>query len=357
MPATSIQEQLFFTHPVLKTAVDDFVASVKLSLHRALSQHGESPAARAPMPGQADSLEQVFAGYLKLPRAAGALRTAARTAAAPRPPAGVNPADATPVLDQIVRQRKANNFGLTRDSAQDLVRDRSLIGYGRDGRLDFGNQEGGSQDPTPRKLIQLRIHKVKCLKETSEWGDDEIALGGLMIDDMGEVINVPEFYVSKSFSTGETKAFNPPRPFASFTAKKNGQKKIVLAVLALAEKDHGGFASFLKELWSKVTLQATVFAGALYAALTLLVPAEVIKFFTVAASVMSGLLIGVLVGAALTAIFALLASLFQDDIFDPVTAAFYLPSIDEPTVTPAEVASYSGHGGRYQITYDWAVVV
>lgn len=355
MPATSIQEQLFFTHPKLKAAVDEFVAGVQMSLHRALSQHGGA-AARAAMPDRSDSLEQVFATYLRLPRAAGALQTAAR-AAAPPTPAGVKPADPTPVLDQLVRQRKANNFGFSRSEAHDLVRDRSLIGYGRDGRFDFGNQEGGGQDPTPRKLIQLRIHKVKCLKETSDWGDDEIALGGLMIDDMGEVIRVPEFYVSKSFSTGETKAFNPPRPFASFTAKKNGQKKIILAVLALAEKDQGGFASFLKELWSRVTLQATIFAGALYAALTLLLPAEVIKYFTVVASVLGGLLVGVLVGAALTAIFALLASLFKDDVFKPVSAAFYLPSIDSPVVTPTEVASYSGHGGRYQVTYDWAVLI
>jgi hypothetical protein len=355
MKAVSIQEQPTFTHPVLKAAVDDFVAGVKLSLHRALSQNADSPAARAPMPGQADSLEQLFAGYLRLPRVAGAPRAAAARTAPPPTPAGVNPTDPTPVLDQLVRYRKANNFGFTPASAQDLVRDRSLIAY-RGGRFDFGNQEDGGQDPTSRKLIQLRIHAVKCLKETSEWGDDEIALGGLVVDDVGAIVRVPEFYVSKSFNTGETKAFNPPRPFANFTATKNGQKKMLLAILALAEKDHGGFANFLNEVWSRVTLQATIFAGAFYVVLSQLIPAF-IQGFAIVASVLSGLLIGALVGAALTAIFIALASLLQDDIFKPVTAALYVPTIDEPFATPPEVASYSGHGGSYQVTYDWAVIV
>lgn len=188
--------------------------------------------------------------------------------------------DATPVLDQLIGKRKASRF-------------------------DFGNQEGGSQGPTPPKLIQLRIHKVKCLDETGDWGDDEIALGGLMIDDLGKTINVAEFYASKSFSNRADQGVQPAPALRQLTATKNGQK----------------------------------------------------KYFAVAASLMSGLLIGILVGAALTAIFALLASWFRDDIFEPVSAAFYVPSIESAIVTPPEVATYSGHGGRYQVTYGWAVIV
>lgn len=356
MTAKSIQKSLSFTHPKLQAVVDDFVNGVKLSMHRALSQHGPAAdAARASMPGASDSLEQVFARYLKLPRAANSLRTAAQTATLPPAPAGVKLNDPTPVLDQLVRQRQSNRFGFTAGEARELVANRRIIDDGGPaGDFDFGGQDGGG-DPTPRKLIQLRIHKVKCLKETSgEWGDDEIALGGYMIDDEGEVIKVREFYVSKNFNSGETKAYNPPKPFASFVAKKNGQKKIVLATLALAEKDQGGFASFLDDLWSKVTLQATVFAGALYAALTALVPGQVWAYFL--PGVLSGLLIGILVAAAITAVFALLASWLKDDIFKPVSTAFYVPTIDTPVVTPTDVASFNGHGGRYQITYDWAVV-
>lgn len=356
MNPVSTQGQLTFNHPVLKAAVDDFVAGVKLSLHRALTQHADGPTSRTPMPGQADSLEQLFAGYLRLPRAAGALHAAARAAVAPPYPAGVNPADQTPVLDQIIRHRKATNFGLTAASARELFRDRGLILYGRDGRFGFGNQEGGGQDPTPRKLIQLRIHAVKCLKETHEWGSDEISLGGLMVDDEGGIVGVPEFYVSKGFDTGETKGFNPPRPFGSFIAKKNGQKKMLLAILVLAEKDHGGFRNFLNELWSRITLQATIFAGALYALLISILPGAAM-YIPVVAAVVNGLLIGTLIGAAVTAVFILLAQLFRDDIFRPVAAALYLPSIDTPFTTPTEVASFSGHGGRYQLTYDWAVVI
>lgn len=356
MTAKSIQKPLSFTHPKLKAAVDDFVNGVKLSMHRALSQHGPAgDAARASMPGAPDSLEQVFARYLKLPRVAKSLQTAAQKAAPPPAPAGVKLSDPTPVLDQLVRQRQSDRFGFTAGEARELVRNRRIIDDGGPaGDFDFGDQDGGGQDPTPRKLIQLRIHKVKCVKETSgEWGDDEIALGGYMIDDEGEIIKVREFYVSKNFNSGETKAYNPPKPFASFVAKKNGQKKIVLATLALAEKDQGGFASFLDDLWSKVTLQATVFAGALYAALAALVPSAAWFFLP---GVLSGLLIGVLVAAAITAIFALLASWLKDDIFKPVSTAFYVPTLDTPVTTPTDVASFNGHGGRYQITYDWAVV-
>ena len=128
-----------------------------------------------------------------------------------------------------------------------------------------------------------------------------------------------------------------------------------MATLALAEKDHGGFASFLDELWSRVTLQATVFAGALYAALLSLVPSYIVAGFPVV-GVLSGLLIGILVGAAITAVFALLASWFQDDIFDPVSTAFYIPTIDTLSATPTAIAYFSGHGGKYEVTYDWVVV-
>jgi hypothetical protein len=358
MTAKSIQQPLSFNNPKLQAVVDDFVAGVKLSMHRALSQHGAGgAAARAAMPAVPDSLEQIFSRYLSLPRVAKSLRAAAQTSALPHVPAGVKMADSTPVLDQLLRQRQSNRFGLAAGDARDIVHNRRIIGPdgpdGPRGDFDFGAEDGGGQNPA-RKLIQLRIHKVKCLKETSgEWGDDEIAMGGYMIDDEGQVINVREFYVSKNFNTGETKAYNPPKPFASFVAKKNGQKKIILATIALAEKDQGGFASFLNDLWSKVTLQATVFAGALYAALSALVPGMVWVFLP---GVLSGLLIGILVAAALTAIFALLASWLKDDIFKPVSTAFYVPSIGEPVTTPPSVASFNGHGGRYEVTYDWAVV-
>jgi hypothetical protein len=356
MTAKSIQKPLSFADPKLQAVVDDFVAGVKLSLHRALSQHGAgADAARSAMPKASDSLEQVFSRYLSLPRVAKSLRAAAQTSSLPPVPAGVKMTDSTPVLDQMLRQRQSNRFGFSAGDARELIHNRRIIDDGGPGGdFDFGGEDGGGVDTPARKLIQLRIHKVKCLKETSgEWGDDEIAMGGYMIDDEGQVINVREFYVSKNFNTGETKAYNPPKPFGSFVAKKNGQKKIVLATIALAEKDQGGFASFLNDLWSKVTLQATVFAGALYAALNALVPGMVWVFLP---GVLSGLLIGILVAAALTAIFALLASWLKDDIFKPVSTAFYVPTINAPLTTPPAVASFNGHGGRYEVTYDWAVV-
>lgn len=357
MKATSIQGELFFTHPKFQAAVDRFVEGVKLSLLRAVSQHPEARA-RAAMPVKADSLEQVFARYLALPRASAQLPAAARAAQLPAV-AGVDLADPTPVLEQLTHHSQTTRFGLTADEARAAVRDRRLIGHRprRDGDdFEFGHDTGG-EDPVSRKLIQLRIHKVKCVKETREWGDDEIAMGGFMIDDRGEMIRVPEFYVSKSFSTGETKAYAQPRPFASFVARKDGQRKIVLATLAMAEKDHGGFASFLDEVWSKVTLQATIFAGALYAAVTELLPGWVTGAITaIAPAVLSGLLVGALVGAALTAIFLLLGSMLKDDIFDPVSTAFLIPTIDTPVATPTAVAVYTGHGGKYEVTYDWAIV-
>jgi len=125
----------------------------------------------------------------------------------------------------------------------------------------------------------------------------------------------------------------------------------------MAEKDDGGFGSFLDEVWSKITLQATIFAGALYAAVTELLPGWVTSAITaIAPAVLSGLLIGAVIGAALTAIFILLGSMLKDDIFDPVSTAFLLPTIDSLVTTPTAVATFTGHGGKYEVTYDWAIV-
>lgn len=352
--AVCIPEAIEFTHPKLVELQNAFVQGVTASLHRAIRM-GQDAGVRASMPTAPDSLEQIFARYLGQSAVAARIKDSAARMSAPQTPAGVNLASNAPIMDQQLAVLKGARYGLTPDDVKQIIGSRRPI-RGGDDDLDLGGQVPGTDDPSTRKLIQLRIHKVRCVKETSEWGDDEISLGGVMIDDEGKTLKISETMIAKNFNTGETKSYAQPRVLANFVARKNGQRKIVLATLSMAEKDQGGFASFLNDLWSKVTAQATLFVAGLYAAMEAFVASLGIMAGLVPTYILTGLMVGSLIGAAITAALIIIGQLLKDEVFKPVSSTFYIPTIDTLVVTPPAVASFAGFGGRYEVTYDWAVV-
>ncbi len=74
--------------------------------------------------------------------------------------------------------------------------------------------------------LRLRIRSVKCVDETGNWaaekfGNDEIHLGGFLIDDMGKPYKLSPLSIYPHFDDGEEKKFQPPREIWDFNLVAN----------------------------------------------------------------------------------------------------------------------------------------
>lgn len=195
--------------------------------------------------------------------------------------------------------------------------------------------------------LELRIHKVKCVDETnglfgSEAGDDEIDLGGTTVDETGDVKKVSTFRVSSSFDDGEQKLYSPPKRFTFFSLLEgNAFPKSYFVTLVLSESDNGDLPDFMNKLLDLVK--------------------EKVKTALIAAGSFEGPLgaiIGAAVGYIVNRIFDFIKSIWGDDVFQPVTVSVNIPSLTArwaggKTDSPERTITYSGFGGKYELTYDW----
>lgn len=197
--------------------------------------------------------------------------------------------------------------------------------------------------------LEFRIHKVRCVDETNPefWGDDEIALGGTTVDETGDTKKVNQFTVRDDFDDGEQKVYSPPKQFTWFSLMEGTEwPKSYFVTLVLAEKDMGGLADYLNKLVDAVKK-------------------EVISSLTTAIGAgigASGGIVGAVIGAAVGWIVGKaiewLKEWWSDDIFPPRTLSVSIPSLTHRwaggvTDSPQGVARFIGHGGTYDVTYDW----
>ncbi|MDI1293422.1 MAG: hypothetical protein PSV18_11820 [Methylobacter sp.] len=216
---------------------------------------------------------------------------------------------------------------------------------------------------TPNKL-GLYIRRVKCEDETNPewWGDDEIALGAVAIDSDGDVFNKGETYIGGGFHDGKQKTYsNWLYHSFSLTDRIYWPKKFGIT-LTLAEKDWGGFSSFLNNLWKRIkdavfnALKAAAMAAGVALATYLGLP----EFGPVI-----GKAIGEVVAWLLDKLIDWLIKLFGDDIFKPFTAWCNVPSLGARwnysngtwgnPWSPVNWVRYSGYGGRYLLEYQWRI--
>lgn len=200
---------------------------------------------RYPLRGPADSFENIFLGVIKgLPparqqsvraRAAGAsLVEPAARAASLGPLGGLDFASPVPLAEQA--HGRAESLCAEMASARRLPDDGPefprrgddprwpLLPDGPGSGPGSGQQGGGT---LPLKRVVLRLHSVKCVKETKEIGKDEIDIAGAAVivttGPAGPVVSkeiVADPFKVGSFHTGDTKnlgdrvlfAFNLPAP-------------------------------------------------------------------------------------------------------------------------------------------------
>jgi hypothetical protein len=116
--------------------------------------------------------------------------------------------------------------------------------------------------------------------------------------------------------------------------------------MVLAEIDHGGFPDFLSKLLAKVKEKVT----------TLL--KELVGGVIGASGGPIGVVIGIAVGFVVGKIFDLIGRLWGDDPFPPRTVKVSIPSLiakwpGGKSDSPEGIATFIGHGGKYEVTYDW----
>lgn len=208
--------------------------------------------------------------------------------------------------------------------------------------------------PSPQMTkLEFRLHKVRCLDETGssfreKFGNDEIDLGGNAVDETGDSHNIPKFRVGSNFDDGEQVSFSPPRQFTRFDLTEGTIfPKSYFVTMVLAEIDQGGLSEFQLNLLAKV--KEKVIAELIKAGIAILPGGPI-----------AGAIIGAAIAFVVGKIFDLLVRIWEDDIFQPIAVRVDIPSLNArflggKTDSPEAVATFSGHGGKYQVTYDWRV--
>jgi hypothetical protein len=208
------------------------------------------------------------------------------------------------------------------------------------------------------KKMRLFIKSVTCLEETSGVfeGSDEINMGGTVTDPFGNTSQVGEFVVSSDFDEGEVVNFGTSKTFAAWNlaTASTGFPYVYGAVIALGEKDDGGFWKFLQELWAKIEEKVTELVSTLaLAAIGAAIGAE-----------FAG--IGAIVGAVVGALIGWLISAFDngDDIIGAKPVLMTLASCrrsyyDWAKLTTPEgwttTLHFKGSGGRYDVNVGYRV--
>ena len=209
------------------------------------------------------------------------------------------------------------------------------------------------QFATPDK-IGLWIERIKCVDETNPewWGSDEIALGGVKVDNKGTSTIIAEKYISDGFDDGDSIAYGNWR-WAGFSLT-GGQywPKHYSVTFVPAERDNGGLSAALNEIWSNVKEEVKkAIEKAVAGALSGYVGEAIATAIGKAVAWISGALIGWII------------ALWKDDLFPMFTASVNVPGMGASWKWPngtwgnpssgTRHAHFYGHGGHYRIDYRW----
>ncbi|MCB0214594.1 MAG: hypothetical protein KDJ52_34965 [Anaerolineae bacterium] len=200
------------------------------------------------------------------------------------------------------------------------------------------------------------IRRIQCEKETGEWGDDEIAIAGVSVDESGDTKKIDEQRIEGDFSDGDSR-FYPNWRYHSFNITEpvdsilQWPKKYTMTLI-MAEKDGSGFQDFVNNLWIRVRdqVQSLITAGINLALTSILGP------------VFAGA-IGAAVGWVIGKFIGWLLSFGKDDMFKPVATKEDIRGYDhywmnwgqKSTVSPVKRLMFEElkGGGIYSINYNW----
>jgi hypothetical protein len=204
---------------------------------------------------------------------------------------------------------------------------------------------------SPSTALKFRLHKVKCIDESTdaEWkGTDDIELGGSATDDKTNTTEIPKFFVGE-FNDGGEKVYEPAKVLKTFTLS-GAYPKTFLVFISIAERDSGGFATFINDLVTSVEdeVDAVISAAA--------VAAGVAIGGTVGGPV--GALLGAVGVALVGGLVALIGHIASDEVWEPQMASVYLGSAGHrfaggTRVSTTRMWTYEDYSGKYNVHYSW----
>ncbi|MGQ0840089.1 hypothetical protein [Actinokineospora sp.] len=169
--------------------------------------------------------------------------------------------------------------------------------------------------------LRLRLEKVKCVEETDiNWpGSDEIAMGGVSVDNDGTTKKVSRFVVPAydGFDQGESFVYAAPgKSYVHFPIEPGAYPRKYVMAMMMVEEDNGGFADMLNTAWAKVKdkVQQAIAQAVAGATSAFIGPALAEA-------------LGQIVAWLVTSFVGWIISLFYDDLFKPVTVSVKLPSV------------------------------
>lgn len=207
---------------------------------------------------------------------------------------------------------------------------------------------------SPVYSLKLNLKRVKCLDETDpEWaGKDSISAGGVTVDDRQAQSMISEFHVGK-FNDGNVVNFNPVKVLKTFPLD-NINPSTFMAMITLAEKDAGGFSSFLNELYQAIQANVQVILTQLGAAAGAAIGTAIGGAIGTAIAGPLGTIIGIAAGLILGAIIGWLVNTLKDDIFPPAITGIQIDR-NAPFVGPVQTLTYRDFGGSYIADVFWSV--
>ncbi|MDT3435994.1 hypothetical protein [Haloarcula sp. 1CSR25-25] len=194
--------------------------------------------------------------------------------------------------------------------------------------------------------VSFMLDKVYCVDETGwDWsGSDEISLGGITVDEDGEVGQIGPFSVSNDFDTGEWRNYSPDRRVNYFNVREGGEKwpKVYTAHIVMVERDWGDFPQWLQTLYNKATEKIEEYIETYVSSLTGPVIARWVKavanwFFDKALTWIRGI--------------------WEDDVIDnhtfQLTHAGPQASFGGSANSSTTIRNYYGGGGKYRTWTYW----
>jgi hypothetical protein len=217
----------------------------------------------------------------------------------------------------------------------------------------LGMQRTTSGALAPQDRVMLDLIRVVCIDETngflgSEWGDDEIYLGGATIDEQGKTGEFKPFKVG-DFSDNDRKDFDPPKRLYTWQVGGGGSyPKHYFASLFLFEKDEGDLDATFEKLFRAFTDEVA-------AKIAALLGTAVGALFGGPLGAAAGALLGWLVGWLMGKLVNKLIAIWEDDPFVPKQVEFIIPNWTARLDEPSKVFHFTGPG-EYAVRYRWSAI-
>jgi tetrahydromethanopterin S-methyltransferase subunit G len=215
-----------------------------------------------------------------------------------------------------------------------------------------GMPQGVVGAPGSLKSLRLEMLRMVCVDETNgflgnEWGSDEIALGGVTLDETAKVGKVGPFDLGEFDDNTRKDYLSAPKVLFTFDlSKAKTFPNSFFVTLVLVEEDFGDFSETVNDIIHKLEGETAEYLAAL-------IGSEVGT-----AGGPLGTLVGLFVGWAVGKIVNSLISAWKDDPFTPQTIEVIIPSADAnfggDLTKPSEVIHFTGPG-QYAMRYRWAL--